>query len=485
MTRRAAPAPASAAWSLWIVVFTGPALRTSLLGALLVAEASIGEKFGLQGSDLALLIECSIFGALLSVLLLPSMIERAGVRMISIGATLAATLLLAAGMVLVHDAPSGSVAIAALFVGIGLLGFLVSVPSPVTQKLLNTATTDNAVARHNLQSVWSAGMPIGFIAASLFGGIAVEIVGWWAAFVVPLVLAAVSALAFCDRNLLLAGAEGGAHDSSFREVGILILALIAFEIWSTSGSLDSWFAPSVLILLLLTIGTTALAVARLRVSKNPTISLEPYSVGGFAAATAIMLLYQFPTTAEFEVLLLTELDKVSSEAIGNRTAIGNAGQVAGTIIAAGLLYQHRIGLALLTGFVLSIVGLASYTLYPWVHDFLYISATRTITGLGGGLLTPVLFVIALHRMPVPLQLAAGTWLVLANIGGVELGLALFDMVLETAGHVTGSKLTAYVTVEVGQLAVGVATAVLAGVLVARGRLPITFEPSSGRRSDSL
>ncbi len=184
----------------------------------------------------------------------------------------------------------------------------------------------------------------------------------------------------------------------------------------------------------------------------------------------ILLIYQFPPTAEFEVLLLTELDHMTAEAIGDRTAIGNAGQVAGTILAAGLLFKRQVGLALVAGFALTIVGLAGYTLYPWVDGFTYSTVTRTITGLGGGILTPVLFVLALDRMPPPLQLAAGTWLVLANIGGVEIGLALFDMVLEISTKLSGSKEIGYLTVEVAQLATGLATTLLVFGLVAKGRL---------------
>ena len=456
---------------MWLVVFAGPALRTSLLGGLLVAEEAIGNAFDLKAGSLAILVECSIFGGLLAVLLLPSLIKVFGTLRMSVGAALATIVLLAAGMYFAPSSSSGTIVKIALFSVATLLGFFVSVLSPVTQTLLNKATTDNAEMRHSLQSVWSAGLPAGFIAASLVGGILVDWVGWWTALAVPLALAVLSALSFLDRGIVPPDDPDSAEpDPPANEIATIVLALVAFEVWSTWGTLNSWIAPEVLLSLAATVAIGAYAIGKLRHSPQPAISLEPFSVSGFAAVTLILLIYQFPTTAEFEVLLLTHLDHMPSEAIGDRTAIGNAGQVVGTVVAAGLLYQRRIGLALAAGFALTLIGLASYTLYPWVDGFVFAAATRTITGFGAGLLTPVLFVLALDRMPPSLQLAAGTWLVLANIGGVEIGLALFDMILEVSTQLSGSQEVAYITVEIAQLAVGVATALLVAGLVAKGRL---------------
>ena len=63
-------------------------------------------------------------------------------------------------------------------------------------------------------------------------------------------------------------------------------------------------------------------------------------------------------------------------------------------------------------------------------------------------------------MPVSLNVAAGTWLVLAMIGGTEIGLALFSIVLEITTQLSGSRLLAFVAVEAGQLAVAGATVLL-------------------------
>ncbi len=472
VTEGPASSPGKPRPALWLVVFTGPALRTSLLGGLLVAEEAIGSAFDLKAGALAILVECSIFGGLLAVLLLPSLIRVFGTWAISLGSTVATIGLLAIGMYAAPAHSAGGVfESVALFSAATLLGFLVSVLSPVTQTLLNEATTDDAQSRHSLQSVWSAGLPAGFIAASVVGGVLVDWVGWWSALAVPLALAVLSALSFLDRGIVPPDNPASAEpDPPANEIATIVLALVAFEVWSTWGTLNSWIAPEVLLTLAATVAISAYAIGMLRHSPQPAISLEPFAISGFAAATLILLIYQFPTTAEFEVLLLTELDHMSAELIGDRTAIGNAGQVAGTIIAAGLLYKKQVGLALVASFALTIIGLASYTLYPWVDGFIYTAATRTITGLGGGLLTPVLFVLALDHMPPPLQLAAGTWLVLANIGGVEIGLALFDMVLEISTTLSGSTEVAYFTVEIAQLAVGVITALLVAGLVAKGRL---------------
>jgi hypothetical protein len=129
-------------------------------------------------------------------------------------------------------------------------------------------------------------------------------------------------------------------------------------------------------------------------------------------------------------------------------------------------------LALAAGFALTIVGLAGYCLYFWWSGFAFAATTRAMAGFGGGLLTPVLFVIALNRMPAALQVAAGTWLVLGVIGGTEVGLAMFDIVLDLTTALTGSAMRGYLSVEIAQLVLATATAVLTMSLAKRGSLPL-------------
>jgi hypothetical protein len=301
------------------------------------------------------------------------------------------------------------------------------------------------------------------------GGILVERFGWSAALVVPLGLAIISVVALLDRQIVHPHDLSTAGERSpVSDIVWIVLALLAFEIWSTWGSLATWVEPGVLAALLATVVVSLIAIQRLRRSARPAVPLTPFAVVGFAAATFVLLIYQLPTTAEFEVLLLTEITHMSASEIGARTAVGNIAQIAGTALAALLLLQHRSRFAFVAGFALTIVGLGSYSLYFWWDSFAFAATTRAIAGFGGGLLTPVLFVIALHQMPASLQVAAGTWLVLAVIGGTEIGLALFDIVFDLANAVTGSAVTSYAAVELTQLVVGVATAAAAALLAMRG-----------------
>ncbi|MEJ8573615.1 MFS transporter [Microbaculum marinum] len=465
------PAPPSPA--TWLLVFAGPALRSSLLGGLLVAEAAIGEELGLSSIGLSILFECVVFGNLLAVIILPSLISGWGIRTSSLLTIFLTLAYLAAGVVFASWLPPGLPTTVVMYASAAVLGFLVAVPSPITQTLLNDATPADSHARRSLQSAWSAGLPVGFVVASLIGGILLQYLDWWSALLVPLLFAILCALSLLDRRVFACEVQSRPDPAPpFSEIAVVVLALVVFEIWTAWGSLRSWFDIEVVVAFVATIAATAFAVKRLRSADMPIISVEPYAVTGFAAAAVLLFLYQIPTTAEYEVLLLTELDKVSSEMIGNRTAIGNVGQVVGTALAAGLMYRRLYGLALAAGFGLTIVALGSYVAYPWLYGDGYIIATRTIAGFGSGLITPVLFVLALFRMPVPLQLAAGTWLVLATIGGTEIGLNVFDFVMEVADHVSGSNLTGYLTVECTQLAFGVGTAALAALLVLRRKLDI-------------
>jgi MFS family permease len=469
----AVAAPARPRPALWLLVFAGPALRTSLLGCLLVAEPALGDAFALSAETLAILVEGAIFGGLLAVFLVPPLVERAGLRRV---AFLAATLTVLCLLISIAGGPFASNdqrAVIGLFVATGLLGFFVALLSPISQALLNNATTSDPAARHSLQSAWAAGQPAGFIVASLVGGVLIERFGWWATLTVPLLFALVSVLALLDRTVVqLTSRKPVDLKPSTNDIIWIVLALVAFEIWSTWGSLRSWLAPGVLATLMVTIVFTMLAVSRTRQSPVPAVSPKPFASAGFAAATLILFIYQFPTTAEFEVLLLGELAHMPAAEIGMRTAIGNVGQIAGTAFAAALLLRHRAGLALIIGFILTIVGLAGYALYPWWNGLVFTTVTRTIAGFGAGILTPVLFVLALNRMPAQFQIVAGTWLVLALIGGTEVGLAIFDVVLEVATGLAQSAFTGYVVVEAAQLAFGIATAILTAWLIVRGRLPL-------------
>jgi MFS family permease len=469
------PVDANSRPALWIVVFAGSALRTSLLGCVLVAEAAIGQAFGLNAGALAVLLESIIFGGLVAVFLVPWLVGQIGIRAAALGAATATALCLAASLASTPLISRSAEAKVGLFLVATLLGFFVAVLSPIAQTLLNNATTWDAQSRRSLQSVWSAGQPAGFVLASLIGGTLIERFGWWSALITPLFFALVSTAALLDRRIVQQSQPDSAEvRPGMSEIAWIILALVAFQVWSTWRSLRSWFEPLVLAALLVTIVVSVVAVRQMRLSTQPAVSLAPFSIAGFAAAAVILFVYQLPTTAEFEVLLLTQLGNMSAEEIGSRTAIGNVGQIAGTALAAALLLRQQIGLALAAGIGLSLTGLAGYTLYPWWDGFVFATVTRTITGLGGGLLTPVLFVLALHRMPPPLQVAAGTWLVLAMIGGTEIGLAIFDIVLELTTSVTASTIAGYFAVEITQLAVGAATAVLTAWLAFRGGLPVRY-----------
>ena len=481
MTAVPSTVTASPRLALWVIVFAGSALRTSLLGCVLVAEAAIGETFGLSAGALAVLVESIVFGGLVAVFMVPWLVAKVGIRAASQGAAAGTVICLVAALMLAPLTSPAVQAQAGLFVVAALLGFFVAVLSPIAQTLLNDATTSDPSLNRSLQSVWSAGQPTGFVLASLLGGILLERFGWWSALVTPLAFAGIALLALMDRQVLQRAEQ---HETEvqpgIRDVAWIIVMLLAFQVWSTWGSLGSWLEPGVLVTLLATVIVSVVALDQLRRSQNPAISPQPFAIPGFAAAALILFVYQLPTTAEFEVLLLTQLANMPAAEIGTRTAIGNGGQIAGTALAAVLLLRHRIALALVAGFGLTLVGLVGYTLYPWWNDFPYTVVTRTIVGFGGGLLTPTLFVLALHQMPSSLQIAAGTWLVLAMIGGTEIGLALFDIVLEIAARFSGAKFAGFLAVEVAQLAVGAAVALLAALLTLRGTLLVraSSEPLS-------
>jgi MFS family permease len=477
-------------FALSALVFTGPAIRTALLGGLLVAEGAIGEAFHISAEVQAILVECVVLGNLLAVFLLPPMMRRYGATGLAIGSAIVAVLILSLGLVAALSAlHPGPAATAALLFGSLLTGFAVAVLAPVTQILLNQCTEGNPRATHTLQSLWNAGQPAGFVAASFLAGVLIAPLGWSAALVVPLALAVVAAVAMtlhaAHHPRVADDASSPAPDRA--EIALIVVALIAFELWSTIGTLRGWHGPFSLTALAVMLVAGGYATLGLLTSAAPAISIAPFRDRRFAVATLVLFLFQFATTAEFEVLLLADLAKMSPIDLGDRTAIGNLAQIAGTALAGVMLVRHAARAGLLFGLAITTLGLASYITYPWLDSLLYVTVTRSIVGFGSGLVTPILFTLALAGIGARDQVAAGTWLVIATIAGTEVGLALLDIVLAVATSLGGSARNGYIGVEAVQFAVGLVVAIVAAALVAEMSVKLrrqTTAPAAPQRPDS-
>ena len=464
----AAPAPSPvASTALAVLVVTGPALRTALLGGLLVAEGAIGQAFGLDAEVQAILLEAVVLGNLLAVFLLPAMMHRFTSGRIGVASAVATVVILALGIasgaVGVHSGPAATVA---LLLGSLAAGFAVAVLAPVTQILLNRGTEGNRRATHALQSLWNAGQPAGFVAASLIAGLLVGPLGWGAALYVPLILAVVASVAMAACRSARPPREETPPPAAARtEIALIVVALIAFELWSTMGTMRSWLSTGSLAGLAVMVVAGGYALHGLLTSPAPAISVAPFRLRCFAVATLVLFLFQFATTAEFEVLLLADLAKMSAIDLGDRTAVGNLAQIAGTALAGLMLVRRAARAGLLLGLAVTTAGLASYISYPWFDTLLYVTVTRSIVGFGSGLVTPILFVLALTGMGARDQVAAGTWLVIATIAGTEVGLALLDIVLSAATTLSGSARHGYLVVESLQFLIGLVVAGVAAALL--------------------
>jgi MFS family permease len=462
------PAASPPSLALSVLVCTGPALRTALLGGMLVAEGAIGTAFRIDAEVQAILVECVVLGNLIAVFLLPAMMHAVGSSRLAAGSAVATLAILALGLVAAAvGIRPGVLANLSLLLASLASGFAVAVLAPVTQILLNRATTVNPRATHALQSLWNAGQPAGFVAASFVAGLLIEQMGWSAALLVPLALAAVATAALVALRRLPPAApdEISAAPPARLEIALIVVTLIAFELWSTIGTLRTWHGPISLSALALMLVAGGFAAHGLLTSPTPAISIAPFRDPRFAVATLVLFLFQFATTAEFEVLLLADLAKMSAVDLGDRTAVGNLAQIAGTALAGVMLLRHAGRAGLLLGLAITTFGLASYITYPWLDSLFYVTVTRSIVGFGSGLVTPILFTLALTGIGARDQVAAGTWLVIATIAGTEVGLALLDIVLAAAASLGGTARSGYIGVEAVQFAIGLTVALVGAVLM--------------------
>ncbi len=424
------PAPA-AAWVFAVlagIALLGNGLKSIVSSSVLVSEADFAAYLGISTVHVALLLESIIAGMVVALAACPLLLQRMHARTLGIVACVAASI--AFGVFALVDLAGAAPwlreisAFGCFAFGAGALALL----APAAQALVALAPTQ--AMRTSLTSLWTGASPAGFLVAPQMVKLLLPVLGIGLYFLgfaaLPLVMLVL--LGVLGYALPVVHAAGVTVSVLPRRLLLMfVAAVIAFEAWTTAGSVDRYAAPVALLLMAIFAGTVAGLV---RVATRQTF---PSALSG---STGVLLLalfvLQFPTTGFFDTAFLTQ-QKFARAFIADRATLAAAAQILGTFVAGVLVHRRPAAQpALLLVFaVIALAGLAGIAAYPWVTHPLYFLWTPAVEGFGAAGVAVLVCLAVVRDAPLHPLLAALPSI--AIMLGTEFGLELLQLVFALTG----------------------------------------------------
>jgi hypothetical protein len=427
------------------IALLGNGLKSVVTSTVLVSESRFASFLGIAVERVALLMESIVAGMVIALALYPLAVRRFDVRGVALAAAVvgACAFAMFAAAALRPD-PSGreAWAFACLTLGGAALVWL----APSAQSLVLAWPGDDG--RKALTSIWTGATPVGFLAAPQLAKWLLPGLGLTAYFaslaVLPLAFAALVA-----TTAVIARDTRGDDALPVGLVMAFTLAVVAFEAWSTAGSLLGY--------------GHALALAALPFLAASIVRLIGRARRFAAAATtdaaawryvAVLFALEIPTTGFFEAAFLFDHGMPQS-LVADRATLAAAAQVAGTLLAGVILHHVRGTAAVVawTACALVVAGVGGYAAYPSLQAAWYFMATAAVAGLGVGALTLVLCLAIVRHAHQAIALAALPSI--AIMIGTEVGLELLQCAF-AAAQSAGASAFAVVFAAQAAAALGVA-----------------------------
>ena len=404
------------------IALLGNGLKSVVTSTVLVSESRFASFLGIAVEHVALLMESIVAGMVIALALYPLAVRRFEPRGVALGAAIAgacAFALFAAAMVRVEPAGREAWAFACLTLGGAALVWL----APGAQSLVLAWPGDEG--RKALTSIWTGATPVGFLAAPQLAKWLVPGLGLSAYFAALAVLP----LAFAVLVVTTAAATRVASEDDALPASLVVAfaaAVVAFEAWSTAGSILGYTAMVTLAALPLLAASVGWLVQRARLfAATSTTSAATW------CWVAALFALEIPTTGFFEAAFL--FDRGMPQAlVADRATLAAAAQIAGTLLAGVVLHHARDSTRAVAwvGCALVIAGVAGYTAYPSLHAMWYFMATAATAGLGVGALTLVLCLAIVRGAHQATMLAALPSI--AIMIGTEFGLEILQCVFAAA-----------------------------------------------------
>jgi hypothetical protein len=156
-----------------------------------------------------------------------------------------------------------------------------------------------------------------------------------------------------------------------------------------------WLRSSVVISMLATSAVSAaLFVLHYRVTARPIVNVAPFRGRAFALATLLCFGLDMFSTGQFETDLLGGPLGFSPTVLGLRSALGGVLLIAGVTLGGAMVRRASSAALIAMALLVVLAGKVGFTLYqPGIHAWTAISP-QLVTGLGFGMLTTVLAVVA-------------------------------------------------------------------------------------------
>ncbi len=452
------PQPRAGAWVFVLlagIALLGNGLKSIVSSSVLVSEAAFAAYLGISTVHVALLLESIIAGMVVALAASPLLMQWMNARTLGIAACIAGSFAFGtfAFVDLAGPAPwvRETSAFGCFALGAGALAML----APAAQALVALAPAPAMGTA--LTSLWIGASPAGFFVAPQMVKILLPVfgIGFYflgfatlpllmlmllglLGFALPAVRDAVGARSALPQRMLLA----------------FVAAVIAFEAWTSAGSVGGYGTVVALVLLAVFLAT-AWDLTRV-VLRYP---LPPALTGATGVLVLALFVLQFPTTGFFDTAFLTQR-KFAQAFIADRATLTAAAQILG-IFAAGILVHRRPAAqpALLLGFaVIALAGLAAIAAYPWFTQPLYLLWTPVAQGFGTAGVT-VLICLAIVRDAARYPLLAAVPSI-AIMLGTEFGLELLQLVFALTGAAGVGVDGSYGAIFAAQVAFALAVPVL-------------------------
>ena len=459
-------------WKTITIAALLTAISPATLVALTIAEPAIGKALALPNLEVLLISEIFIFAILCITPISGALLARLGAHTVLIlgGTCYLGTIACAA----VANYLLPAMPLALIYCFIFLIGVTTAPLAPATQALLINTLGDNEHGRAT--AIWTMAKTVGFLSSALIAGWMIEQFGWSSQFLigaVPMLLA---------LPLLIFGGQSEITSSTAQQ------ALPRFD-WHGLVLLASWLIPLQLIInvadnhlvepTLLLLGVAIVICCIIAYGRHalrtpsPILDISPLRQFGFVVAVIIIIGFNIGTTGQFEILLLGKVLSYSPDWLSYRSTIGGIMQVIGAILGGYLVHRKLIRYGTLSGLLITAVGLASYTLYTEGLSLFTLIWPRAITGIGTGMLFPLLASAAYTVLRNHKTEAAASILVFATLFGTELGIQLLGLLLQTAHENNLAVRVAYQDIFWVQVGLTLACMVFVVFLPARQRTVAT------------
>ncbi len=417
------------------LVFLGAALRPLFLTLLLLVQQELAEWLGLSPSYMALLIGLSVFGTLIATVGFGPVLQLFGLRRsvsLALLAVLAGVGALIAGGAWLPDEAVLRVALTALVVFV--VGLATGIAATAMKIVVGTAGSQRQ--KEILDAAWSAGSPFGLCLGAAASNLHLLQTSWSSGFLVVLAASAVLLLGVLGTRHVDEAPSASSATADYRGLVLICGTLLLFEFWSIWAKASGWDTPASFGLFLGMCVVGGVAVWHMTRVADPVLPLHPLRTRTFQFGLLLCLVVEVATTQEFEFLFLEDDRGLPIVAMSERTVVGNFISFGAMVLAGVLLGRMRLVGLLLLGLLVLTAGLASYLVYPVASSDPVIIVTRSLAGLGYGLLLPCILTLAHRDLEEQDRAGASALLVCVLLLGNDVGLSVFPIVIDIVSRIS-------------------------------------------------